>query len=67
MVIPITVIPYRTAPPALPVRLCSEVAWEIIHTPVLSNEDKRKVLSNLAKRCAFNLGPPVVLPTGWPP
>jgi hypothetical protein len=67
MVIPITVIPYRTAPPALPVRLCSEVAWEIIHTPVLSNEDKQKVLANLARRCAFNLGPAVVPPTGWPP
>ena len=67
MVIPIPVIPYQSAPPTLPVRLCSEVAWEIIHTPVLSNEDKRKVLSNLAKRCAFNLEPPVVLPTGWKP
>lgn len=67
MVVPIPVIPYRSAPPALPVRLCSEVAWEIIHTPVLSDEDKRKVLGNLARRCAFNLGPAVVPPNGWEP
>lgn len=66
MVIPILVIPYQP-PPALPVKLCTEVAWEIIHTPVLSDEDKKKVLGNLARRCAFNLGPAVVPPTGWEP
>jgi len=49
------------------VKLCTEVAWEIIHTPVLSAEDKRKVLGNLARRCAFDLGPAVVPPNGWKP
>ena len=62
--IPLLVVPYQPPPP-LPVKLCSEVAWENIHTPVLSEEDKRKVLSNLAKRCAFNLGPGVAPPIGW--
>ena len=64
--IPILVVPYQP-PPALPVKLCTEVAWEIMHTPVLSEEDKRKVLGNLARRCAFNLGPAMVLPNGWKP
>ena len=64
MVIPLLVIPYQPPPP-LPVKLCSEVAWEIIHTPVLSEEDKRKVLNNLARRCAFNLGPGVAPPISW--
>jgi len=64
VVIPLLVIPYQPPPP-LPVKLCSEVAWEIIHTPVLSEEDKRKVLNNLAKRCAFNLGPGAAPPIGW--
>ena len=64
--IPILVVPYQP-PPALPVKLCTEVAWEIMHTPVLSEEDKRKVLGNLARRCAFDLGPAMVLPNGWEP
>ena len=62
--IPLLVIPYQPPPP-LPVKLCSEVAWEIIHTPVLSEVDKRKVLNNLAQRCAFNLGPGVAPPISW--
>ncbi len=64
--IPLLVVPYQPPPP-LPVKLCTEVAWEIMHTPVLSDEDKRKVLGNLAKRCAFNLGPVVVPLNGWEP
>lgn len=54
-------------PPPLPLKLCAEVAWEIIHTPVLTEEDKRKVLSNLRRRCGQNFLDPVIMaPTGWP-
>jgi len=55
------------APPPLPAKLCAEVAWEIIHTPVLKAEDKRKVLNNLRRRCGQNfLHPGIVAPAGWP-
>jgi len=60
------VVSLQYNPPPLPVKLCAEVAWEIIHTPVLSREHKTKVLYNLSRRCGKNLIPPGVLPpSGW--
>ena len=51
-------IPY--APPELPPLICTEVAWEVIHSPVLDRREKKKILWNLQRMCTE-----VVTPSNW--